>query len=1008
MLDTLTFPHALRSLFGSPFTRRPRRRSLSVQGESLETRTMLTAYVLNSAVDDAVASSDVADGNLTLREAIIAANTNTAYGDAAAGSSDEIDRIFFSPGVFGDGMEQTIELNLGQLMVTDDLRIDGSDRGLTIDADNDSRHFMVDGAVLELGNLTLTGGRAGSGGSILANDADLVVDDVMFSRNVATGMMMDGDDDDDDDDDGGNGPMFSGGGAIYSIGGTLELTDSTFANNAAVGPSGSGGALWLVQDVDADIANTEFVRNSSVRAGGAIEIGDADLQMVNVDALLNTTGGPSAAPGNGGMLHVTGNDADVVVRGGRFERNVAASEGGALWNQSGSTMIVFDSEFVQNTGAGDGADNGGGALFNNGGTLRVDGATFDRNVASGDAGSGGAVLSTDGAVSIAASRFTGNRAERAGGGIELINGSLFLGENVATGNVVRTSPGNGGFYHVTGAGVETTVRSGVYTQNDAGSEGGAFWNNAGSRLNLNNVTITNNIARGADADNGGAGVFNNGGTVVLSGGTLSGNRAVGSSGSGGALLSTGGLVNATGTTFRNNRATRAGGAVEVIDGTFVADLATFVGNRTGSSPGNGGALHVTGMNGTEVLIQRSVVSANRAASEGGGLWGQAGSTLTVRDSVITGNIASGAAADNGGGGVFNNGGTLDIRGTILSGNRADGAAGSGGGLFSTAGDVTVIDSTLARNTANRAGGGIEVIDGRVYLGGVTIGGSAAAGNRAGSPNAAPGNGGGLHTSGVASVTVDGGLVASNIAALEGGGLWNQSGAQMVIRNGTTFSRNIANGGDPDTGGGALFNNGGRLIVRDAVFTNNAARGAAGSGGAIFSTDTDSRTFRGTLEVVNSTFRGNTANRAGGAIEVVTGTTFIMNSDFLGNRAGVPSASPGNGGALHVTGNRITVTLRGGVLVGNTATNQGGGLWNQVGATMRVEGQTHVRNRADGVGGAVYNLGNLTVTDSDLYDNVASDGGALWAAAGSRATLTNVGLAGNMPNNAAGPGRVTIV
>ena len=70
------------------------------------------------------------------------------------------------------------------------------------------------------------------------------------------------------------------------------------------------------------------------------------------------------------------------------------------------------------------------------------------------------------------------------------------------------------------------------------------------------------------------------------------------------------------------------------------------------------------------------------------------------------------AADNGGGAVFNNGGDLMImNGTMIANNLATGAAGSGGGLFSTAGSVMISNAMFDSNSAIRAGGAIEIIDG---------------------------------------------------------------------------------------------------------------------------------------------------------------------------------------------------------------------------------------------------------------------------------------------------------
>ena len=1010
----MSFSLTLRDLYARAF-RQSRRsawqtgaRLASVVSENLETRTMLTAYVLNSASDGAAETSAVADGNLTLREAIIAANTNAAFGDAAAGSAGEIDRIFFSPGAFGDGLEQTISLELGELEITDALRIDGSDRGITIDGDG-SRIFNVEATTLELGSLTLANGTGeggdvlddGSGGAIYAIDADLVVDSVTFENNTATTSMS--------AIAGGILTSPGNGGAIWQSGGMLEITDSTFRGNIGTGESASGGAL-LLAGVEADISDTLFIDNAASRAGGAIEMVGSDLTLTNVRGFANTATGDDGGPGNGGFLHVSNDDFDasVTVVGGRYGNNVAALEGGAFWN-AGSTEMTLTNVLIRgNIASGDGADDGGGAVFNNGGTLTIEGGAQINNVANGDAGSGGAILSTDGEVTVSQTLFRGNDARRAGGGIEVIDGSVELINVRGNQNTVGAAPGNGGFLHVTGMdGTTVDVAGGRYAFNIAAAEGGAFWNQAGSTMTLDGVNLFQNRARGDEADNGGGAVFNNGGTLAIANSLIAQNRAVGDSGSGGGLLTVDGDVTIDGVTFRNNAAVRAGGAIEIIDGSLLVDGSLLDGNFAGGSPGNGGGIHVTGTDGTTTFVRNSTLTRNRSSAEGGALWNAAGSTMRVENAILRGNQTSGNNPDQGGGGLFNDGGEVQVVGSQITGNRAVGSSGSGGGLLSVDGDVTVLNTTISGNQANRAGGGIEVIDGRVYLGDVKLGGVGSAGNLAGGINAAPGNGGGLHVSGVASVTVDGGSVVGNRASLEGGGLWNQAGAQMVVRNGTVISRNVAEGDDADTGGGGIFNNGGRLIVRGATIGGNAATGDSGSGGGIFSLSSDDRgAAPASVEVVGTTFRGNRANRAGGGIEIVTGNTLVLDSDFIENLAGGPDAAPGNGGAVHVTGGASNFTLMGGSLVRNRATNEGGGLWNAIGATMTVMGQTHTGNVAGAEGGAIFNLGNLNASDSFLVNNSASDGGGLFAAAGSRATISDVTLAGNSPNDTGGPGRIT--
>ncbi|MEZ4956230.1 MAG: hypothetical protein R2825_21910 [Saprospiraceae bacterium] len=75
----------------------------------------------------------------------------------------------------------------------------------------------------------------------------------------------------------------------------------------------------------------------------------------------------------------------------------------------------------------------------------------------------------------------------------------------------------------------------------------------------------------------------------------------------------------------------------------------------------------------------------------------------------------------------------------------------------------------------------------------------------------------------------------------------------------------------------------------------------------------------------------------------------------------------NGGGLHVSGDG-TVTVSGGTVSGNTASSEGGGLWNGAGV-MLVSGAMITSNTASGAGadqggGGIYNLsGVLTIQEN---------------------------------------------
>ena len=551
----------------------------------------------------------------------------------------------------------------------------------------------------------------------------------------------------------------------------------------------TGGQLYLSEDlvVTGPVTLTATPGQRIVRVGPASSVSFSGVTFVG-------------GRGNGGALAITA-ATTVTVTGGAFNQNNAPLSGGAIYLSATGTLTIDGTSFTDNQARGDAANQGGGAIYTNGGGLTVQNATFTNNRALGTSGSGGAILSPNGAsLNIQASTFTNNRSERAGGAIETVGGATMVTGGSFVGNTAGTNPGNGGAIHGGGT-ANVTVTDAAATGNRA-SEGGAYWISASGTLSLFGVTVTGNIAEGASADQGGGGVYVDGGVLNVDSGTgdsvFSGNRASGASGSGGAILVNGGSATVFSTTFEQNRSQRAGGAVEVTaPGEGETVLTAFVGstftqNVTGTAPGNGGAIHTTQGVITLQVLDASV-SNNEAGNEGGGLWINGGTTLLLRDSNLLSNAARGAA---GGGGLFVNGGEATVLRTTLSGNRTFGQGSAGGGVHLADGTAT-LDQTLLLSNSSDLGGGLAV----------RADASATVQNSTLYDNSARLGGGVVSLSGA--ISFDSATIASNSASLAGGGLYNQ---------------NTQNAGTPFV----TFTN---SIVADNSATNGAnLSGRYGSGG----------------------------------------------------------------------------------------------------------------------------------------------------------------------------------
>ena len=599
------------------------------------------AFAAQITVDS---NSDSATDGCTLRSAILAANSNTMTNGCQAGDNNS-DTIVFADGVSG----QTITLSgtaLPTVAAGSTLVIgSGDDDNVTIDANSMSR-ILTNQGNLTLNGLNLVNGQT-AGGAASADDR-------------------------------------SGGAILNDDGGLLTVNGGSMRDNTA---DRAGGAIEDASSTDMDDDDSDDDAGDNVR-----------VTLNDVDFSGNDAG---ANPGNGGVLHVTGT-GDIAVNGGTFDSN-SATEGGALWNNQGTTRVV-NATFSNNQTDGAAADNGGGAIYVEAGSVEVEDSRFVNNTAGDDddetsSASGGAILANANTeLSVSNSRFTGNSAQRAGGAFEVLAGTSTTLDNVsANDNDAGDNPGNGGVLHVTGDG-DVDVLGGVYSGNDA-TEGGAFWNNQGE-MSIDGASLVDNEADGDDATQGGGAIYaetasmegDDSGTLSVTNTRIANNTASGTSGSGGGvLLSPGVTATISNSRIEANSANRAGGGIENAGADLTLERVTLggtssdLGNDAGNNPGNGGGLHI-GAAGT-ASIDNTSVGYNQAV-EGGGLWNSGPGTLDVSTSTVANNSADRGAgvyqdgetsangvslsyvtvANNDGAGLASGGADMDVSNSLLSGN----------------------------------------------------------------------------------------------------------------------------------------------------------------------------------------------------------------------------------------------------------------------------------------------------------------------------------------------------
>jgi hypothetical protein len=377
------------------------------------------------------------------------------------------------------------------------------------------------------------------------------------------------------------------------------------------------------------------------------------------------------------------------------------------------------------------------------------------------------------------------------------------------------------------------------------------------------------------------------GTITLTSGQLAINKNLTIAGPGPDVI-----------TVNGNHASRvlniAGAFTVDISGLTLAD--GFTQQDASAFSGNGGAI----LNFGNLTVTGCTISGNFASGGsiggGGGIFNDAGATLAVTGSTISGNSSFY------GGGIDNEDGTVTVTGTTLSRN----ASAVGGGILNTQGSVTVADSTLSGNSAGLEGGGIFS-----QVGSLTVTDSTLSGNSVGGVGGGRGGGGGL---------------------LSGGGGIDVFSGRVTV-TGSTFSGNSASGtGSTRTGlgGGILDEAQATLTVTDSTFSGNFASNSGG----IFSED--GFAVQGLV-----TIDGDHNQLASGTLTLGAGNTLVL--------AGLGTINGGlsNAGTLALgdaTGPGQLTTSRGltnngaiGITAGSTLTVTGGALINQAGATLTLGG-----------------------------------------------------------------------
>lgn len=605
--------------------------------------------IQNDDVPTFIVTTTDDSGAGSLRQAITDANANGAGTDNINFSS-----LFDTP--------QTINLNTALPEITSGLNINGTGANLlTVQRDpNAATNFRVFRLLqtatsgIAISGMTITGGNAGSGlfGGGIFSHSNLTLTGVHVAGNTAD----------------------IGGGVVLSSA-DGSFTNCTFSNNSSTNASGSGGGILYLGNGNHTLrlVSSTVSGNSSANRGGGIEnISNAsDNSLLEV---VNSTITGNTAPNGGGISTFTQNstssNATTTLRNsivvGNTPTNLRAGTvgGGAATFQTlgfnlsdnfNSQITPLANDITTTTprlaplalyggqtpthallhaspaiDAGDAS----GSSFDQRGFARVFGTSADI----------GAVEMRPAVVTTDSDSGPGSLRNALVFGLPTFTDIQFDNGFFSTPRTITLTGSELGInfnVNIIAPGANLLTISG---------------NNASRVFQIfpgNNATLSGMTVTGGNANGDGGGIYNDG-TLTVTHSTVSNNHSQFDGGGIGTGFNTG--LTLSHSTISGNTATRDSGGIHNINGAVTVNNSTISGNTTSGSNGGGGI----GNNGT-LKVNNSTVT-NNSSGVTSGLFNPA-STVTIRNSIIAGNVGNATQPD-----VFNSG-TMTSEGFNLIGNR---------------------------------------------------------------------------------------------------------------------------------------------------------------------------------------------------------------------------------------------------------------------------------------------------------------------------------------------------
>ncbi len=303
------------------------------------------AIVVNTTADELNS-----DGDCSLREAIRAANLDTAVDACTAGSG--ADTITLPAGTYTLSVAGANEdaAATGDLDLASNLTLNGAGSATTtINANNIDRVFHITGAfAIQISGVTITGGNVSGAldfGGGIANSGTLTLTNSVVTNNTA---------------------FFSGGG-VGNLG-LAMVTNSTISNNTATTGVGGGISNNNILDISNSLISGNQALSGVSDGGGVANNGTATI----VDSAI--TGNDSGDDG-GGLR----NFATMTLTNSTMSANTAATYGGGIANKGSLTVTA-------STVSGNTALHDGGGFYHEQGTMTLTNVTVSGNFAHDNGG----------------------------------------------------------------------------------------------------------------------------------------------------------------------------------------------------------------------------------------------------------------------------------------------------------------------------------------------------------------------------------------------------------------------------------------------------------------------------------------------------------------------------------------------------------------------------------------------------------------------------------------------